>query len=181
MRITISGPPGSGKTTACKLLAEKLGFEYVISGNVFREMAQKLGLSLADFGKLCESDPEYDRMIDDSMMTTALTKQDIIVEGRLAGHLLARQDVISFKVLIDAEPRIRASRISEREGEDLDRATEDMLERERSEAVRYMQYYHIDITDKSVYDLIVDSGDKTPEQIVDLIVKGMEEFIRPAC
>ncbi len=41
MRITISGPPGSGKTTACKLLSERLGLEMVVFGRIFRELAQE--------------------------------------------------------------------------------------------------------------------------------------------
>ena len=56
MRITISGPPGSGKTTVCKLLAERLHCDCLISGTVFREMAKKQGLSLSEFGALAESE-----------------------------------------------------------------------------------------------------------------------------
>ena len=51
MRITISGPPGSGKTTVCKLIAERLDLKVVISGNIFRQMARESRMSLADFGR----------------------------------------------------------------------------------------------------------------------------------
>ncbi len=39
MRITISGPPGSGKTTVCSKLSEALGLEAVVFGKIFREFA----------------------------------------------------------------------------------------------------------------------------------------------
>ena len=52
--ITISGTPGSGKTTIAQLLHEKLGIKYVNSGMLFRETAEKYKLSLAEFGKYCE-------------------------------------------------------------------------------------------------------------------------------
>jgi cytidylate kinase len=38
-----------------------------------------------------------------------------------------------------------------------------------------MMYYGIDVEDKSVYDLIVDTGDKTPDQVVQAIIDGMGE------
>lgn len=179
MRITISGPPGSGKTTVCKLLAARLGYRYVISGNVFREMASKLDLSLTAFGKLAEEDPKYDRMIDDSMVATAAEAGDVVLEGRLAGNNLARQDMVAFKVYLDADPRVRAFRIQEREKGDLNTVMREMMEREQCEAARYSQWYGIDINDKSVYDLIVDTSDASPEQVVEIIVKEIEGFARP--
>jgi len=33
------------------------------------------------------------------------------------------------------------------------------------------KYYDIDVKDKTIYDLVIDSGDKTPEEIVDIIIK----------
>ena len=39
--ITISGSPGSGKTTIAKLLAKKLGIKYVYSGDIFRKKAKE--------------------------------------------------------------------------------------------------------------------------------------------
>ncbi len=179
MRITISGPPGSGKTTVCKLLAERLGYRYIISGNVFREMASRLHLSLTEFGKLAEVDPKYDRMIDDSMVTMAAEDDDVVLEGRLAGHNLARLDMIAFKVYLDADPKVRATRILEREQGDLKTVMMEMLEREECETARYSQWYGIDINDKSVYDLIVDTSDAPPEKVVDIIVKKLEGFPRP--
>jgi predicted cytidylate kinase len=179
MRITISGPPGSGKTTVCKLLAARLGYRYIISGNVFREMASKLHLSLTDFGKLAEEDPKYDKMIDDSMVTMAAQEDNVVLEGRLAGHNLARLDILAFKVYLDADPQVRATRILEREKGDLKVVMMEMLEREDCETARYSQWYGIDINDKNVYDLIVDTSDVPPEKVVEIIVKELEGFPRP--
>jgi predicted cytidylate kinase len=174
MRITISGPPGSGKTTVCKLLAERLGIDYVISGTVFRSMAQRLHLSLAEFGRLANEDPVYDRMIDEDMVKTAREKEDVVLEGRLAAHNLVRHGIPAFKVYLDAPPRVRAGRIVEREHGDVDLALCEMLEREKCEAQRYNLWYDIDLSDMSVYDLVVDTSTLRPEKIVELIVHSME-------
>ncbi len=171
MRITISGPPGSGKTTVCKLLAERLHCDCLISGTVFREMAKKQGLSLSEFGALAESDPKYDKMVDDKMIERAMSTKDIVLEGRLTGHLLSKRDRNAFKVYLDADPKARAERLEEREPGDPDKIMREMLEREKCEANRYKCYYGIDLRDTSVYDLVVDTTGVTPEQVVDLILK----------
>jgi len=87
--------------------------------------------------------------------------------------------MVAFKVYLDADPQVRAARILEREKGDLKTATEEMLEREKCEDVRYSQWYGIDVNDKSVYDLIVDTSDVPPEKVVDIILKKLEGFPRP--
>lgn len=173
MRITISGPIGSGKTTVCTLLSNRLGIRCVISGRIFRQMAEEQGLSLAEFGRLAESDPRFDRMLDEQMVETAKANEDVILEGRLVAHMLSRNGIPALKVYLDAPLLTRVMRVMERDGGDLEKAKADLLEREECEAVRYRQYYGIDIRDKSIYDLIVDTGELTPEQVVDRIIEAM--------
>ena len=50
-----------------------------------------------------------------------------------------------------------------------------MLKREKSESTRYKRYYNIDLDDTSIYDLIVDSSDKTPDEISKIIIKEIEK------
>jgi predicted cytidylate kinase len=181
MRITISGPIGSGKTTVCKLLAQRLDLPFLVSGMVFRDMARQLDLSLEDFGRLAESDPKYDKMIDEEYVERASMTSDIILEGRLAAHMLTRADLEAFRVYLDAAPRTRANRVAEREGTDPEQVLPEMLERERSEATRYRAYYDIDLDDLSVYDIIIDTTDIEPEAVVDRIIREMEAKKRPSC
>ena len=83
MRITISGPPGSGKTTACRNLSERLGLESVVFGQIFRQMAADRGMSLVEFGALAEQDPSIDRLIDTRILEIAREKEDIILEREI--------------------------------------------------------------------------------------------------
>lgn len=41
MKILLIGPQGSGKTTQAKILAEKLGFKYLGTGEMLREIAER--------------------------------------------------------------------------------------------------------------------------------------------
>lgn len=55
MIITIDGPAGTGKTTAAKLVAEKLGFRYFDTGAMYRAVTYcvlKKAISLSDKSKL---------------------------------------------------------------------------------------------------------------------------------
>lgn len=174
MRITISGPPGSGKTTVCGMLSERLGLPAVVFGRVFRDMAAERGMSLAEFGALAERDPSIDRGIDDRILETAKANGDVILESRLSAYMLSRGSIPSFKIYLDASPEVRMARIGLREGQTAESARRDTVERQASEARRYMAYYGIDIGDMSVYDLVLCTDDLDPDGVVDAILSAIE-------
>lgn len=172
--ITISGTPGSGKSTVAELLEKKLGIKYIYSGKLFREMAKKHNMSLEEFGKYCEKHKEIDNKLDEKQINI-LKKGDVILEGRLAGWLAYKNEIPAFKVLLDTDLDTRVKRIMNREGGDVEKRKKEILERERSEKTRYKMYYNIDLDDTSIYDLVVDTGDKKPDEIVDIIINEMKE------
>jgi len=170
--ITISGTPGSGKTTIAKLLEKKLGMKHVYSGMIFRELADKHKMTLDEFGKYCEGHSEIDKELDDRQLDI-LKKGDVILEGRLAGWLAYKNDIPSFKVLIDADLETRAKRIVNREEGAIEKRKKEIKKREKCEAKRYKKYYGFDLINKSIYDLVVDSTNKTPEEIAELIIQKL--------
>ena len=173
MRITISGPPGSGKTTACAKLSETLGLEAVVFGRIFRELAAEKHLTLSQLGEIAEQDPAIDNMIDGRILQMARTHEDLILESRLSAYMLTRNGIDAFKIHIDASPEARMKRVGLREGETLEQATAATLDRQRSEAKRYKQWYDIDINDLSVYDLILNTDNMTPDEVLETILEGL--------
>jgi predicted cytidylate kinase len=171
--ITISGTPGSGKSTVAKLLEEKLGVKYIYSGMIFRELAEKYKMSLEEFGKYCEENSEIDKELDNRQIEI-LKKGNVILEGRLAGWIAHLNSIKALKVAIITDLETRAQRIVKREKGSVEKRKKEILGREKSEAKRYKNYYNIDLNNKSIYDLVIDSGNKTPEEIADIIVKELK-------
>ena len=172
--ITISGTPGSGKSTVRRLLSEKIGLKFVYSGDIFRKTAKKHNMSLEEFGSYCETHKEVDKELDDYQLEI-LRNGNVIVEGRIAGWIAYRNNIPALKVILDADIETRARRIVNRESGDVEKKKQKILNREKSEALRYKKYYNIDLKDTSIYDLVIDSADKTPEEIVDLITQKIKK------
>lgn len=173
MRITISGPPGSGKTTVCGKLSEALGVRAVVFGQVFRQLAAEKGMDLVEFGKLAETDPSIDAAIDAKIVETARDSPDIILESRLSAYMLTRNGIPALRVFLDASPEVRFSRIGIREEKEMRKAIEETNARQESEAKRYMMYYGIDIADRSVYDLIINTDHLTPDEVLQKILDAV--------
>ena len=171
--ITISGTPGSGKSTVGRLLSEKIGLKYIYSGGIFRKTAKKYNMSLEEFGSYCEKHKEVDKELDNYQLEI-LQKGNVIVEGRIAGWIAHRNNIPALKVILDTDIETRAERIVNRENGDIEKRKQEMLNREKSEAMRYKKYYNIDLKDTSIYDLVIDSADKTPEEILDLITQKIK-------
>jgi cytidylate kinase len=76
--------------------------------------------------------------------------------------------------MLDADISTRAQRIVNREAGDVKIRMEEMLRREQSEIQRYKIYYDIDLSDVSIYDIVIDTADKTPSEIADLILDRVE-------
>ncbi len=176
MRITISGPPGSGKTTACSKLSEELGLEAIVFGKVFRELAAEKHLTLSELGAIAEQDPTIDNMIDDRILETARNNEDLILESRLSAYMLSRNGIPAFKIHITASPEVRMQRVGLREGETLEEATAATIDRQRSEAKRYLQWYGIDVEDLSVYDLVINTDDLDPDQVMERILEALDAW-----
>jgi predicted cytidylate kinase len=172
--LVIGGLPGAGKTTVAQEMARRRGWEVVSAGDLFRQWAEEKGMSLRAFGRLAEEDHAIDRRLDEAILkrVTNLAAKDVplIVEGRLPAHLLRAEGEQLFAVWLEAPRRVRAERVAQRDGQSEDAARREMKTREGSEARRYATIYSIDLADLDVFDLVLDSSDQTPEELVDTIL-----------
>lgn len=174
MLLTVSGPPGGGKTTTAARLAERYELEWVSGGDIFRSVAADRGLSVVALNELAETDESIDLELDRRLHRTAHDRDDIVLESRLAGWLAG--DVADFRFWIDAPPGVRATRIAAREGGDPETVAADTARRERSEAKRYREYYGIDIEDRSIYDLSINTGRWPPTTVIEIITSAIDGY-----
>lgn len=167
--VTISGLPGAGTSTVAQLVAEALGLERVDGGTVFRLMAAEAGLDVGEFSAVAEGNPEIDLELD-QRLADRVKGGDVVLESRLAAWIVTIEHLDATRVWIDAEEGERARRVAGREGIDHQASFEANQAREASERRRYRTYYGIDMDDRSVYDLILDSTSTAPEAIAESIL-----------
>jgi CMP/dCMP kinase len=179
MRITVSGLPGSGTTTISRLLGEYYELELISSGEVFRKIAKEKGVSLAEFGTMAEKDPSIDLAIDKNQRAVIHSHDNLILESRLAGHM-AKDVPTVLKIWIKAPLPVRVKRILRREKSvSFEEELEKTVQREKSEALRYMNYYNIDIDDLSIYDIVIDSEKWNQYQILDILRIAIDSLVGP--
>ena len=167
MLITISGPAGSGKSTAAAALAARLDYDHVSGGDIFRDLAAEKGLTPLELNKLAEEDDDIDRDLDRRLRGLAAERDDLVLESRLAGWMAGEH--ADFRIWLDAPIEVRADRIADREDKDPALARTETEARSESEAKRYREYYGIDIEDLSIYDLVLNTSRLDPDGVVDAI------------
>jgi CMP/dCMP kinase len=167
--ITISGLPGSGTTTMSRLVAEALGLDRLPGGEVFRQMAAEAGMTLAEFGRHAKDHPEHDRELDRRLLERA-REGDVVIESRLAGWLATRGAVPAVRVWVSCAAEERARRVGARDAVDVATALADNATREALERARYLDLYDIDLTDLSIYDLVLESTAEPPEPLAEQVV-----------
>ncbi len=175
MIITLGGLPGSGKTTVARLLADSLKMEYINAGDIFRNLASKKGMTLEEFGFFAERNPNIDKAIDKKLLEIA-RRDNVILEGRLAGIMTELNDIEALKVWLDAPLDVRVDRVAKRDNKSYEAALSETQTREKSEWDRYYNIYHVDIRDLSVYNMIVQTKDRTPEEITEEIIARYKEL-----
>lgn len=170
--LTVGGLAGTGTSTLCRLLSAHLDLPYTYAGSLFRQEAARRGLSLAEFGALCQEDPAVDRSLDDRQLEL-LREGGVLLEGRMAGWLAEHNDVDAYTVWVVCDEDERMRRIAERDGGDLEEQRAATLEREASEQARFLEYHGADLSDVSIYDLVLDSTDHTPTGLAHKVVNEM--------
>ncbi|WP_254535544.1 (d)CMP kinase [Halomarina litorea] len=174
MLITVSGPAGSGKSTAAAALAETLGYDHVSGGDIFRSLADERGVSLVEFNQLAEDDDQIDRDLDRRLRDIARDRDDVVLESRLAGWMAG--EYADVRIWLDAPLDVRAARIADREEKPAEAAREETEARATSEAGRYHEYYNIDIDDRTIYDLALNTARLGPEGVVETLLAFVEAY-----
>ena len=132
----------------------------------FRQLAAERGVDFWTFCRMAEADDDIDRELDRRQVERAMAEENCVLGSRLAIWMLEKADL---KVYLQATSETRAKRVLKREGGSLEERMAQTEMRDRNDSARYKRIYGIDNSDTSVADLVIDTDDRTPEEIVELI------------
>lgn len=167
MRIAMSGRSGCGNSTTSKMLADRLNIRLI--NYTFRTLAEENGVSFEQMSNMAEADDSWDRRLDQEQVQRA-QQGPCVLGSRLAIWLLRPA---TLTVYLTASLPVRATRIANREGRDVETVTVETAQRDRRDHARYLRLYSIDTASYEFADVIVDTERYNPEQIVSLIVEEL--------
>ncbi|MBR5663900.1 MAG: cytidylate kinase family protein [Bacteroidales bacterium] len=176
--ITLSGELGSGKSTVANYLISKMPFKIVSAGLLFCQLAAKHGMSAKEFNEFIENDPKYDHYVDDTMAELGKTDEKIIFDSRMAWHFVPS----SFKIYLYVDVDTATERIFNDKGRvsesysDKATARQEIIDRRKSELLRYQNFYHCNLDDYSNYDLIVDTSHASRDEVNELVYNSFKAF-----
>ena len=176
-RISVTGDLGSGKSTVCKILAEKMKAEIVSIGTINRKMAMEMNMDAVEFNKFIVGKPEFDKIFDDYQKAYETKDGSYIVDSRLGFHFVPSTYSFYLKTEIEESARriMSAQRCSECYSS-IEEAITKINERRQAEKIRYSQCYGVDILDMSNYDCVIDTTHLTPEQVADEMIKKYLQY-----
>ena len=131
-------------------------------------------MSLEAFSNRAANDPAIDRMIDDRTKDEA-RKGNVVIDAQLAAWMV--KELADLKMLLTAPDEVRFKRIAERDGVTFEAARKETEFRELIQKRRYMQYYGIDVTDLSIYDLKIDTSLHPIEKTKTLVIEEARLFL----
>ena len=182
MIITISGSPGSGKSTVARMVALKLGLRHYSSGDFLREIAEKRGLSLLEISRAAEKDRSIDAELDERTSGLGKNENGFVMDSRLAYHFIPD----SFKVFLTVDEKEAARRVfgdvkSKKGGRKVEKESTTFAatlaairERKKSEQRRYAKYYKLDPYALKQYDSVIDTSMSSPEEIASSIIDSIK-------
>ena len=183
--ITLSGKPGSGKSSTSDKVAELLGYTRYSSGDMVRKVLKQRKMTLAEFNKHAANDHSIDHDIDEELRKLR-DERDVVIDSRLGFYWIPE----SFKVYLDLSTDIATARIFKDAVENTGRgagaglagsiaeAHQQVQARLANEKKRFKAMYGIDPYDNNNFDLIVDTSRHSPQTVALVIFDNYKKWLK---
>ena len=168
MIIAISGLSGCGKNTVGERVAQKLRLRPIRIS--FKDEAAKAGMTLMEYQQLASKDERLDRELDARIVEEA-KEGDCVIMTWLGPWMVKNCDL---RVWLNTSEEERARRVAKRDGMSEEEALAHIRERDANNRERYMRYYKINIDDRRMFDLEINTDRFTAEQAAELIAEAAE-------
>ena len=181
--ISLGGLPGSGKSTAKALLAEKLNWNIFSTGDLMRKMALERGVTFDEFNAQIAKDKSLDELIDAELIRIENEDDQMIIDSHLAFHFVPS----SFKVFLHVPLTLSAERIfndSERESRksvgdimsSVAEAEARIQARIDNHNDRYMRFYGVSPYDVTQYDVVIDTAAHSSKEVVAIVIENFNTW-----
>lgn len=182
--ITLSGKPGSGKSSTSDKVAEMLSYTRYSSGEMVRAMVKKRKITLADFNKMAASDHSLDEEIDEKLRDLREQK-DIVIDSRLGFYWIPE----SFKVYLDLDMDVATARIYKdtisNEGRsqgagiagsiaDVQRQVQSRL---NAETRRFKAMYGVNPYKNTNFDLVINTSRHSPQTVALTVFDNYKKWL----
>jgi cytidylate kinase len=171
--ITISGRIASGATTLAHHLAQRLGWEVLDGGKLFRSFTN-------DHGYAAERSDTFDLKYEEKVKHILKTEKHHIIQSHLAGF--DAQNITGvFKILVICEdesgedkPDIRIDRLANRDSFPVEQAKQEVFDREEQNLQKWRRLYikgdkNWVYWDPKYYDLVVNTFTHNQEESLNLV------------
>jgi len=170
MKVTISGTPGSGKSTTGKKLAKQLDYMYYDMGKIWRDLANKRGITLEALHREAVNDASIDREADQIVEAVGEKQDDFVFVARLAYHFIPDSlKVFLTCTLEEAARRIHAQKREEEQYATVEITQQKLEERMGSNKQRYAKLHAQNPYDTTQYDIVIDTTHLSKEEVVERI------------
>jgi cytidylate kinase len=144
-----------------------------------RKLAADMGLNIYEFNKLGdvpEQAQEFDLKYEVYQKGLQLT-DNIILDSRLGFYAQPQ----AFKVLLDIDETIASQRIwnAQRTTDkfsNAQKALQQVKERNLNDQQRYKKLYDLDVRAYHNYNLVIDTSERTPEEVLDIILQEFKDW-----
>lgn len=170
MIITITGLPGSGKTTVVKELAKHLHIKHYSMGDLFRKIAKKRKISVL---QLTKQSGKISDELDRIQKNIAKKNKNAIIDSRLGAYLIKNAHA---RIYIYAPLKTRVNRIAKRDKISYKKALHETLAREREELKHYKKEYNIDYRNKKLYNIILNTEGLSIEESTKRLINKINKL-----
>jgi len=180
--ITITGKTGSGVSSVTRILSESMEYRRFSAGGLFRSLARQHNMTIEELNDYASRNNVIDREID-TLIRQLGEGNEIVLDARLGYYWIHD----SFRVYLHVDPDVAAHRIyteicdGKRYEEGATTIAQTIISLQRqaeSTQERYFHDYGIDITNTSPFDLVIDTDDKTPDEIALLVKHGYRTWLQ---
>lgn len=180
LKISISGPAGSGKSSIIKGIVEQYWYQTADVGQVFRARAVTKGLTIAEYDKFIEKNPQEDEKMEKDFRNIVLSSdKNIIVSRRMGFYALPKM----FTIRLDVSPEEGAKRIfnqhrdkDEKNYKTREETMEANTNRMNRLQKRLIDVYWVDFTDITNYDKIINTNGMSIQDTVDEVMKLIQQY-----